>query len=74
MRNRFAIVESVYSHFFQAGRSLSGITAGPLLGIFTMGMFFPMANSMVRRADLACENPVYDKTLLSLFHYQRVWL
>ncbi|XP_076754285.1 sodium-coupled monocarboxylate transporter 2 [Xylocopa sonorina] len=29
----------------QAGKSLSAITAGPLLGIFTLGMFFPVANS-----------------------------
>ncbi|XP_034186765.2 sodium-coupled monocarboxylate transporter 2 [Osmia lignaria lignaria] len=29
----------------QAGKSLSGITAGPLLGIFTLGMLFPFANS-----------------------------
>ncbi|XP_011136582.2 sodium-coupled monocarboxylate transporter 1-like [Harpegnathos saltator] len=33
------------SGLIQAGRSLSGITAGPLLGMFTLGMFFPMANS-----------------------------
>ncbi|XP_026667942.1 sodium-coupled monocarboxylate transporter 1-like isoform X2 [Ceratina calcarata] len=33
------------SGLIQAGKSLSGITAGPLLGIFTLGMFFPMANS-----------------------------
>ncbi|OXU24946.1 hypothetical protein TSAR_015669 [Trichomalopsis sarcophagae] len=34
------------SGLIQAGKSLSGITAGPLLGIFTLGMFFPFANSM----------------------------
>ena len=33
------------SGLIQAGKSLSGITAGPLLGIFTLGMFFPIANS-----------------------------
>ncbi|XP_076239427.1 sodium-coupled monocarboxylate transporter 1 [Calliopsis andreniformis] len=33
------------SGLIQAGKSLSGITAGPLLGIFTLGMFFPLANS-----------------------------
>ncbi|CAK9832019.1 Sodium-coupled monocarboxylate transporter 2 [Anthophora retusa] len=33
------------SGLIQAGKSLSGITAGPLLGIFTLGMFFPVANS-----------------------------
>ncbi|XP_012281008.1 sodium-coupled monocarboxylate transporter 1 [Orussus abietinus] len=33
------------SGLIQAGKSLSGITAGPLLGIFTLGMFFPPANS-----------------------------
>ncbi|XP_017764409.1 PREDICTED: sodium-coupled monocarboxylate transporter 2-like isoform X2 [Eufriesea mexicana] len=33
------------SGLIQAAKSLSGITAGPLLGIFTMGMFFPIANS-----------------------------
>lgn len=32
----------------QASGSLSAITAGPLLGIFTMGLFFPSANSLVR--------------------------
>ncbi|XP_058793324.1 sodium-coupled monocarboxylate transporter 1-like [Phymastichus coffea] len=33
------------SGLIQAGKSLSGITAGPLLGIFTLGMFCPFANS-----------------------------
>ncbi|RLU19285.1 hypothetical protein DMN91_007842 [Ooceraea biroi] len=33
------------SGLIQAGKSLSGITAGPLLGMFTLGMLFPMANS-----------------------------
>ncbi|KYN10745.1 Sodium-coupled monocarboxylate transporter 1 [Trachymyrmex cornetzi] len=34
------------SGLIQAGKSLSGITAGPLLGMFSLGMLFPMANSM----------------------------
>lgn len=33
----------------QASGSLSAITAGPLLGIFTMGMFFPCVNSKVKK-------------------------
>lgn len=36
---------------FQAGKSLASITAGPLLGIFTLGMFFPIANSSVSNYD-----------------------
>lgn len=32
----------------QASGSLGSITAGPLLGIFTLGMFVPFANPKVR--------------------------
>lgn len=31
----------------QASNSMSAITAGPLLGMFTLGMFFPVGNSIV---------------------------
>lgn len=40
-----------FSFRCQAARSLSAITAGPLLGVFTLGMFFPLANSAVRQTS-----------------------
>ncbi|XP_057318145.1 sodium-coupled monocarboxylate transporter 1-like [Microplitis mediator] len=39
------LVEKLNS-IFQTARSLTSITSGPILGVFTLGMFFPYANSI----------------------------
>lgn len=46
--SRVHVGSIAFSFRCQAAKSLSGITAGPLLGVFTLGMFFPLANSAVR--------------------------
>lgn len=38
----------------QAGKSLAGITAGSLLGLFTMGLFLPWINATVGIRVNAC--------------------
>ncbi|XP_015430372.1 PREDICTED: sodium-coupled monocarboxylate transporter 2-like [Dufourea novaeangliae] len=45
MSKPFPTIHLFFPFLSQAGKSLSGITAGPLLGMFTLGMFFPVANS-----------------------------
>ncbi|KAJ8982518.1 hypothetical protein NQ317_018559 [Molorchus minor] len=39
------VVEKMGAALIQASGSLGAITAGPLLGIFSLGIFFPQANS-----------------------------
>lgn len=41
------LVERMGATLVQASKMMSGITAGTLLGVFSLGMFFPWANSKV---------------------------
>lgn len=43
----------------QLSYSLSGITAGPLIGLFTLGMLFPSANTKVIDFLICIENLNY---------------
>ncbi|KAI4470148.1 sodium-coupled monocarboxylate transporter [Holotrichia oblita] len=62
---------------FALGITLSGITAGPLLGLFTLGMVFPFANSkgaligsatsLVLTSFIVIKNQIYKAS--GIIHY-----
>ncbi|CAD1479882.1 unnamed protein product [Heterotrigona itama] len=62
----FVFLVEKLTGLIQAAKSLSGITAGPLLGIFTLGMFFPFANSAVTyRLSLSRASARYTRIVSS---------
>lgn len=42
------VIENL-GNMFPLGMKLTGLAQGPLVGLFTLGMLFPVANAKVRR-------------------------